>query len=235
MGSSLIFAIDFDGTIVDNEYPFIGALKPNAKDVINSLYECGHYVLIWTCRSDDDYSDGTMHDVKEFLDKNDVLYHGINVNAPIEFVGFSPYPKIWADVYIDDRQLGGLPNDWLEILNMVNKELKNRQMEEVTLISKTETVYPIFEYCTIIDRDGFLGLEKGSKLYFDIVDEVYKYYRDFELKGDTSAYEEENALVLTISVVHQLVSDDIMEYGGKLISDTEMLPEEKELMLKNSK
>lgn len=48
----MIFAIDFDGTIVEHKYPEIGALKPSAKQVINELYGKGHYIIIWRSRND---------------------------------------------------------------------------------------------------------------------------------------------------------------------------------------
>lgn len=120
-----IIAIDFDGTIVKHNFPFIGDLIPEAKEVINALYNKGHTILIWTVRSITNDAVGKM---KKFLDNNGVKYHNINENAEEilndpAWENFSP--KIYADLYIDDRGLGcpvicptgeSYPHvDWVEI------------------------------------------------------------------------------------------------------------------------
>jgi hydroxymethylpyrimidine pyrophosphatase-like HAD family hydrolase len=109
----LIIAIDFDGTIVEHKYPSIGKLLPQAKVAINKLHEMGHFIIIWTCRGDH-----TLVEMIEFLKKNDVRFHKVNENAPYEIIGFIPAPKIYADIYIDDRNLGGL-FQWSDIFKMI--------------------------------------------------------------------------------------------------------------------
>ena len=110
----LTLAIDFDGTIVKELYPDIGSLLPGAKEYINKLYDDGHYIIIWTCRSE-----GYEIGVVEFLDGMNIKYHQVNENelARIEKYG-SDSRKISADIYIDDKNLGGLPN-WPTIYEMV--------------------------------------------------------------------------------------------------------------------
>lgn len=109
----MIIAIDFDGTIVENKYPEIGNLKPNVQKIINRLVAEGHYIIIWTCRSDS----SDLENLKKFLHDNNILYHAINENK--SNLGFSPKPKIFANIYIDDRQLGGIPDDWNDIYNII--------------------------------------------------------------------------------------------------------------------
>ena len=116
----MIIAIDFDETIVEHEFPGIGDLKPNAKKVINQLYQDGHCIIIWTCR----YTEKSLIDMKRFLYDNDIKYHKINENS--QFLTFNPYPKIYADIYIDDKQLGGLPL-WLSIYDDICYYIKNGQ------------------------------------------------------------------------------------------------------------
>ena len=73
----MIIVIDFDGTIVEMGYPNIGELKPNARKVINRLYDEGHEIIINTCRA------GTYEgDLYRFLYKEDIKYHYINSNLP---------------------------------------------------------------------------------------------------------------------------------------------------------
>jgi hydroxymethylpyrimidine pyrophosphatase-like HAD family hydrolase len=110
-----IIAIDFDGTIVENQYPKIGKLISGAKKYINKLYEDGHTIIIWTCRYDDD-----KEDAKKFLEKNDINFHDINKNAKRVQKTFNPHPKIYADIYIDDRAITRLP-EWKEIYELVNE------------------------------------------------------------------------------------------------------------------
>jgi hypothetical protein len=111
----MIIAIDFDGTIVEHEYPEIGPLKPYAKEVINRICDLGHYVIIWTCRG----WDGTLQQAIEFLNRNGIKFHKANQNA--DNIDFNAFPKIYADIYIDDRNLGGIPS-WPDILTLITGE-----------------------------------------------------------------------------------------------------------------
>lgn len=111
----MIISIDFDGTIVNEIYPDIGQLKPNAKEVINKLHNEGHTIIINTCRV------GTYQDnAEEFLFNNDIWYDWINTNCPtrVQQHNGQDSRKISADIYIDDKNLGGIP-DWLTIYDMI--------------------------------------------------------------------------------------------------------------------
>jgi len=119
----MIIAIDFDGTIVDHEFPKIGKLKPNARKVINRLFDEGHDIVIWTCRTSQDFFEGkhepTLLHVYRFLLREGIHFTTINHNSPR--AAFQATPKVYADVYIDDRNLGGIPNDWEDIYLMLNE------------------------------------------------------------------------------------------------------------------
>lgn len=105
-----IIAVDFDGTIAEHIYPEVGTLKPHAKDVINHLYNMGHKIIIWTCRY------GQPAELaKEALKEWGIKYHTFNEHLPeVKEMFGNDTRKVMADVYIDDRNLGGIP-DWLEI------------------------------------------------------------------------------------------------------------------------
>lgn len=106
----MIFAIDFDGTIVEHKYPYIGELKDNAKNVINRLYFDGHKIIIWTCR----YLKQDLEEMFLFLKSENINFHAINTN--VLTIDFKPHPKIYADIYIDDRNLFIENNiDWFKI------------------------------------------------------------------------------------------------------------------------
>lgn len=121
-----ILAIDFDGTIAEHEFPYIGAPKKNAVEVINRLYKQGFQIIVWTCRTTQFHgrfpkdAQPTIFHVKEWLEKHGIPFHTINNNVPEIY--FQPVPKVYADVYIDDRQLGGIPDDWEEIYQMIMEQ-----------------------------------------------------------------------------------------------------------------
>ena len=98
-----------------SHFPPCGTIKPNAKEVINELYDAGHEIIIWTCRCDE-----PAEMAKQFLDGHGIKYHKFNehMDRLIEQYG-NDTRKIWADIYIDDKQLGGLPDCWLEIHNIL--------------------------------------------------------------------------------------------------------------------
>lgn len=120
----MILAIDFDNTIVKEEYPSIGPLLENAKQVINQLYDDGHYIIIWTCRSEDAELNAEM-----FLLDNGINFHKINAHNPHNIHRYgNDTRKISAHMYIDDRNIGGLPT-WKEIYDIVTKKQEEHESE----------------------------------------------------------------------------------------------------------
>lgn len=116
-----IISIDYDDTIVYADYPNIGVIKPFAAIVINQLYDEGHTIIINTCRSGEHEAAAA-----QYLTESGVQFHHINENHPDNIAQYdSDSRKIFADVYIDDKQLGGLPEHWLEIDAMLREQLKN--------------------------------------------------------------------------------------------------------------
>lgn len=51
----MIFGIDFDGTIVEDKWPEIGAPKQKVVDYIKQLQNFGHKWILWICRSDEEF------------------------------------------------------------------------------------------------------------------------------------------------------------------------------------
>ena len=49
---SQIIGIDFDGTIVEHEYPLIGNPVPGALETMKDLIASGHKIILWTMRSE---------------------------------------------------------------------------------------------------------------------------------------------------------------------------------------
>lgn len=117
-----ILAIDFDLTICMSNYPELGEEREGAGDVIRALVHEGYGIVINTCRA------GRFQGMAEkWLEENHIPYHFINCNFPhlIEFYS-SDCRKISADLYIDDKCLGGLP-PWSEIHEMITEKFKNKE------------------------------------------------------------------------------------------------------------
>ena len=102
----MIIAIDFDGTIVNSDYPKILSPKIGAKEVIRKLHENGHYIILWTCRYGNDLTSAI-----NWMLRNKVPFDCVNDHCPknLEEFGGNSGMKIYADFYVDDKIIGGFP------------------------------------------------------------------------------------------------------------------------------
>ncbi|MCL1933442.1 MAG: hypothetical protein FWF53_06505 [Candidatus Azobacteroides sp.] len=102
----MIIAVDFDGTIVEHAYPKIGKPIPFAIDVLRKLQNEEHHLLVlWTVR------EGRLLDeAVNYCSKNGITFYAVNKNYPEEEPGDTSR-KLTADIFIDDKNIGGLP-DW---------------------------------------------------------------------------------------------------------------------------
>lgn len=98
MHSGLTIAIDFDGTCVTHEYPYLGT-DIGAVPVLKELVEAGHRLILYTMRSDKLEKVA----VDWFREKGIPLY-AINTNP--EQKRWTKSTKLYADLYIDDNALG---------------------------------------------------------------------------------------------------------------------------------
>ena len=60
--------LDFDGTVVEHEYPYMGRYNPGSMEVIKKLQEAGHEIILNTYRAD--LNDGTLEDSLELLNEH---------------------------------------------------------------------------------------------------------------------------------------------------------------------
>ena len=111
--NSLIIAIDFDGTIVEDNFPEIGPAKIFAFDTLHALQKKGHRLILWTYRHGD-----RLDEAVEFCKKHGIEFYAVNKSYPEEKFFGKVSRKINADVFIDDRNLGGL-HGWGEIYQML--------------------------------------------------------------------------------------------------------------------
>lgn len=111
---SLTIAVDFDGTIVEHRYPAIGKEMLFAFDTLRALEKKGHRLILWTFRAGQ-YLDEAV----EFCRKNGVEFYAVNKSYPEEVFDTMVSRKINADIFIDDRNVGGFPG-WGRIYQMLH-------------------------------------------------------------------------------------------------------------------
>lgn len=108
----MIIAVDFDGTIVEHEYPAIGKPIPFAIDTLKLLQKEKEYRLIlWSVREGN-----LLQEAVDYCESRGLKFYAVNKNFPEEDI---PSPrKINADLFIDDKNLGGLP-EWGVIYKLI--------------------------------------------------------------------------------------------------------------------
>jgi len=110
----MIIAVDFDGTIVTHEYPKIGREIPFAIDSLKRLQENHQYqIVLWTVREGVE-----LDEALEYCRSRGLEFYAVNNNYPEESPKDGQPRKLKADLFIDDRNLGGLP-DWGIIYRMI--------------------------------------------------------------------------------------------------------------------
>lgn len=112
---SLTIAVDFDGTIVEHKYPAIGDEMLFAFDTLKALQGKGHKLILWTFRAGK-YLDEAV----EYCQENGIEFYAVNKSYPEEVLDeHTVSRKINADLFIDDRNVGGFPG-WGEVFQMIH-------------------------------------------------------------------------------------------------------------------
>ena len=119
LNKSLTIAVDFDGTIVEDQFPKIGQPMLFAFETLKMLQDAGHILILWT------YRHGTrLDEAVEFCRKHGIEFYAVNRSYPEEeFDNNSASRKINADLFIDDRNFGGFPG-WGEIYQEISGDRK---------------------------------------------------------------------------------------------------------------
>jgi len=123
---SLTIAVDFDGTIVEHKYPEIGDEMLFAFDTLKALQKKGHRLILWTFRGGK-YLDEAV----SYCESRGITFYAVNKSYPEEILEEGISRKINADIFIDDRNVGGFPG-WGDVYQMIhpddgefNHQLKN--------------------------------------------------------------------------------------------------------------
>lgn len=114
----MLIAVDFDGTIVEHRYPKIGKERPFAIQTLKQLIQDGHRLILWTIRHGE-----SLQAAVDWCKERGVEFYAINRDyAEQEDAQGDRSPKVKCDMYIDDRNVGGLP-DWGTIYDMITNNL----------------------------------------------------------------------------------------------------------------
>jgi hydroxymethylpyrimidine pyrophosphatase-like HAD family hydrolase len=131
-------AVDFDGTIVDHEYPAIGKEKLFAFQTLKELERLGANLILWTIRTGSE-----LDEAVEFCRKNGVEFYAVNKNYPEEIFDDSVSRKVNADIYIDDKNVGGFPG-WSGVWQILTPyELQEKEAEK-RITSARKSVFKRF-------------------------------------------------------------------------------------------
>lgn len=112
----MTIAVDFDGTIVEHRYPDIGEEIPFATETLRMLIQDRHKIILWSVREGK-----LLDDAVQWCRERGVEFYAVNKEYPEEVEGNNRHftRKIKADIFIDDRNIGGLP-DWGTIYRMIS-------------------------------------------------------------------------------------------------------------------
>lgn len=115
----MTIAVDFDGTIVEHRYPKIGEEIPFATDTLKMLIAEHHKLILWTVREGE-----LLDEAINWCRERGVEFYAVNRDYPEETITNNNHfsRKLKVDMWIDDRNIGGLP-DWGTIYQMVKNHL----------------------------------------------------------------------------------------------------------------
>lgn len=123
MESGIRIAVDFDGTIVEHNYPAIGKEMLFAFATLKALQSKGHRLILWTFRIGKEL-DAAVNYCRE----NGIEFYAVNKNYPEEKLNSSIPRKLDVEIFIDDRNVGGFPG-WSEVwqkLHPNDKEFEHK-------------------------------------------------------------------------------------------------------------
>ena len=95
-----IIAVDFDGTLCEDKFPNIGRPNNDLIDWLKTEQQSGTRVILWTCRCG-----RKLEEAVKWCLERDLIFDAVNDNIPgvVTAMGGSNSRKVYADMYIDDK------------------------------------------------------------------------------------------------------------------------------------
>lgn len=140
----MIIAVDFDGTIVKHKYPMIGKEIPFATATLRQLMKDGHKLILWSVREGD-----LLQEAVDWCEERGVRFYAVNADLDedgADKAGSEHFSrKVKAHMFIDDRNLGGLP-DWGTIYKMISKRMTWEQLAQEQAEQNTPAKKPWWKF-----------------------------------------------------------------------------------------
>jgi hypothetical protein len=83
---------------------------------LKALQQKGHKLILWTIRTGD-----LLQEAVDYCKNNGVEFYAVNKNYPEEHLDDKTSRKLNADIFIDDRNLGGFIG-WSDVWQMLHPE-----------------------------------------------------------------------------------------------------------------
>lgn len=120
-------AVDFDGTICEDNFPDIGKPKPDVREVLYRLKELGYYIIIWSCRTShwdyNTYGGDPKQPTLNRLRVADMIAWLLEHNIPYDEIDDGSRGKPSVDYYIDDKAIS-FKNNWESIFELLQTNLE---------------------------------------------------------------------------------------------------------------
>lgn len=131
----MIIAVDFDGTIVTHEYPKIGKEIPFATQTLKMLINDGHRLILWSVREGQ-----LLEDAVNWCRERGLEFYAVNKDYPEEEKANNNHfsRKLKADMWIDDRNVGGLP-DWGTIYRIIKERKTYEEVLNGNITAEEQT------------------------------------------------------------------------------------------------
>lgn len=97
-----IIAVDFDGTLCENQYPEIGEPNNALIEYLKMRQKMDNKLILWTCRVGD-----KLEQAIDWCQDHGLIFDAVNQNLPEIVKSFGgDCRKVFAHEYIDDRNSG---------------------------------------------------------------------------------------------------------------------------------
>ena len=130
----MTIAVDFDGTIVEHQYPEIGREIPFATETLRMLIKERHQLILWSVREGD-----LLQEAVDWCRERGVEFYAVNKDYPEEERENNNHfsRKLKVDMWIDDRNVGGLP-EWGQIYRIIHEGKSYEEILRESMLSRLE-------------------------------------------------------------------------------------------------
>lgn len=122
MSNKIIIAVDFDGTLCEDNYPNIGNPIQTTINFIKKQKNAGNTIILWTCRQGE-----YLAAAVDWSKSQGIVFDYINENTTQNVAKYGNNPrKVFADIYIDDKAVQPTINQLINtMLGLIKEKRQN--------------------------------------------------------------------------------------------------------------